>query len=122
MSTVTTRTSIRLRTICIFIAAAALVVAMVAAGYGSANLASLSGELPVDDPTLAEISTWETGHTLLWVALLSTIAAGTALAFAAATLRREWVLMGVIGGFVICFITVFLVAAGTWFVVLPRIG
>lgn len=121
MTASATKKSTRLRITYISIAIAALVVAMVVVGFGSANLASLSGELPVDDPTPVEIATWETGHTLLWLAFVITTAAGVVLALAATTLRKEWVLISIVGGFAICYVSVGLVAIGTWFVVLPRI-
>ena len=47
------------------LAAVGCAVPAVLLAMGAARLASLSGELPVYDPTPAEIETWNTGNTLL---------------------------------------------------------
>jgi hypothetical protein len=111
----------RLRIVFLVAAVLALVAAMVAIGFGAANLASLSGELPVDDPTPAEVSVWNTGWALLWGSLAATIVAGTALSIAALTFESDRVLLSS-AAFVVCFALVALVAIGVWFIVLPDVS
>ncbi|WP_029146070.1 hypothetical protein [Microbacterium luticocti] len=99
------------------LAALGYVVSAVLLGMGAARQASLSGELPVYDPTPSEIETWNTGGLFLQVGGIVLLVWSILVLALRKPLRltiRATVLI-IVGGVVASGLTTFIV----WMIVLP---